>query len=82
MIDCPISNFPEDIRRFVDLFAGGLNVGINARAEKIYANDQIDYLIDVYRFFQETEINLILKKLMHAFENTSFPRQMQMVICN
>ena len=47
-----IPNFPKDIHNFVDLFAGGLNVGINIDADTIYANDQITYLIDLYRFFQ------------------------------
>ena len=36
--------FPQDIGTFVDLFAGGFNVGINVEAEKIICNDQINYL--------------------------------------
>ena len=45
--------FPEKTGTFVDLFAGGLNVGINVKAKKIVANDQLTYLVDLYRFFQQ-----------------------------
>ena len=38
----------------MDLFAGGLNVGINVNADTIYANDQISYIIDLYKLFQDT----------------------------
>lgn len=55
-----IPNFPVEIGSFVDLFAGGLNVGINVDASTIYANDQIDYLIDLYRCFQNTPTEDIL----------------------
>ena len=48
-----IPSFPSDLNNFVDLFAGGLNVGINVNAKHIYANDQITYLIELYRFFKE-----------------------------
>ena len=41
--------FPNNIRCFVDLFAGGCNVGINVNAEKIIFNDNLIYLIDLYK---------------------------------
>jgi DNA adenine methylase len=40
--------FPQDIDCFVDLFAGGANVGINSNAKKIILNDNLVYLIDMY----------------------------------
>lgn len=58
-----IPSFPQDINNFVDLFAGGLNVGINVRANTIYANDQITYLIELYRLFQDTPIRDLLKAI-------------------
>ena len=58
-----IPSFPEKINNFVDLFAGGLNVGINVEADTIYANDQITYLIDLYRLFQNTDINILLSSV-------------------
>ncbi len=40
--------FPDKISTFIDLFAGGCNVGINVSADKIICNDIIYYLIDLY----------------------------------
>lgn len=49
--------FPEKTRCFVDLFAGGANVGINANADVIILNDNLVYLIDIYEelLFRTTE---------------------------
>lgn len=52
--------FPSKIRKFVDLFAGGGNVGINIEAEQIFLNDNLVYLIDLLRYFRETSIEEIL----------------------
>lgn len=43
--------FPKNIRTFVDLFCGGCNVGINVPAEKTIFNDNLIYLIDLYKTF-------------------------------
>ena len=45
--------FPKRIDVFVDLFCGGLNVGVNINANKVICNDNLVYLIDLYRTFQE-----------------------------
>jgi DNA adenine methylase len=55
-----IPSFPSQMHNFVDLFAGGFNVGINVNAKTIYANDQITYLIELYRFFQDTGTDTLL----------------------
>ena len=55
-----IPSFPQNVNNFVDLFAGGLNVGINVQATTIYANDQITYLINLYKLFQSTPIDALL----------------------
>ena len=55
--------FPDNINNFVDLFTGGLNVGINVTANTIYANDQIDYLIEMYEYFQKTGIDEIVSSI-------------------
>lgn len=52
--------FPKDIRTFVDLFCGGCNVGINIRAEKIVFNDNLSYLIDLYKTFNLLDKNEII----------------------
>lgn len=68
--------FPEKINTFVDLFAGGFNVGINVEANKIVCNDQINYLIDLYEYFTLVdiekiieEINTIIKEFHLTLEN-------------
>ena len=42
---------------FIDLFAGGCNVGINVNANKIYFNDNLTYLIEMYQTFQENDLD-------------------------
>ena len=58
-----IPSFPAEMNNFVDLFAGGLNVGINVQATTIYANDQITYLVELYRMFQDTPTDSLLKQI-------------------
>jgi len=60
--------FPEKINRFVDLFAGGFNVGINVSANEIYANDQIDYLIEMFLFFKSTDTNALIAMIKSKIE--------------
>ena len=51
--------FPKNIGTFVDLFCGGCNVGINVSAKKIIFNDNLSYLIELYKKFDllpKTEI--------------------------
>ena len=60
LLDRILPAFPRDYCRFVDLFAGGFNVGINVDAPVIYANDQITYLIGLYEFFRSTPAETIL----------------------
>jgi DNA adenine methylase len=55
--------FPKKIRTFVDLFCGGCNVGINVRAQKVVFNDNLSYLIDLYKTFNTLDINEILSHI-------------------
>lgn len=52
--------FPGQINTFVDLFAGGFNVGINVEADTIICNDQITYLIRLYEYFSSTDTGEII----------------------
>lgn len=52
--------FPKKIHTFVDLFCGGCNVGINVNAEKIIFNDNLSYLIDMYKVFIMLEAEKII----------------------
>nr|WP_307935497.1 DNA adenine methylase [Mycoplasmopsis bovis] len=51
--------FPKNIDTFYDLFAGGCDVAINIKANKIVVNDINDSLINLYRFIYETELGKI-----------------------
>lgn len=55
--------FPENIGTFVDLFCGGCNVGINVSARKIIFNDNLTYLIDLYKEFDSLSKNEILNHI-------------------
>lgn len=52
--------FPNKINTFVDLFCGGCNVGINVCANKIIFNDNLIFLIDLYKEFQKNTIEEII----------------------
>lgn len=52
---------PQKIDCFVDLFAGGANVGINIKANEIILNDNLIYLIDMFQLLAEKPKNEILE---------------------
>ena len=56
-------NFPEKINTFVDLFAGGFNVGVNVEADRIICNDHIHYIIELYQFFSQSSMENILSQI-------------------
>ena len=58
-----IPTFPLGIHNFVDLFAGGVNFGINVQADRIYVNDQITYLIDMFTYFRDSDLEELLKTI-------------------
>lgn len=60
--------FPDKISTFIDLFAGGFNVGINVNADKIICNDQINYLIELYHYFAITDIKKMIEEINERIE--------------
>lgn len=46
---------------FLDLFAGGGNVGINSSSSKVIFNDTNERLMDLIRFIGDTETEVLLK---------------------
>ena len=60
--------FPNEIRCFVDLFAGGANVGINVDAEKIIFNDNLIYLIELYNVFQSNSLLFTLESVYNQID--------------
>ena len=55
--------FPDNIGTFVDLFCGGCNVGINVPAKKTVFNDNLSFLVDLYKQFNSLSINEILNHI-------------------
>ncbi|ELM3645075.1 DNA adenine methylase [Flavobacterium psychrophilum] len=55
--------FPSEIDNFIDLFAGGCNVGMNVDAQKIYFNDNLTYLIEMYKAFQENDLDTTIQHI-------------------
>ena len=60
--------FPKNINTFVDLFAGGCNVGINVNAEKIIFNDNLTYLIDFFKTIQNTELDTVINHIKNRIQ--------------
>lgn len=52
--------FPKDVNCFVDLFAGGANVGINSNATKIILNDNLVYLVEMYEMLAKMSDKAVL----------------------
>lgn len=55
--------FPTQIDTFIDLFCGGCNVGINAHANKYVFNDNLVYLIDLYKAFGSSSYKEIINHI-------------------
>ena len=55
--------FPENIGTFVDLFCGGCNVGINVPAKKTVFNDNLTFLVDLYKSFNSLSVDEILNHI-------------------
>lgn len=55
--------FPKDVDCFVDLFAGGANVGINSTAKSIVLNDNLVYLVEMYDALTKTSKNDVLSHI-------------------
>lgn len=58
-----LPQFPKNINTFVDLFAGGCNVGINVNADKVIFNDINSIIIDLFKLFQNTPIDELLAQI-------------------
>lgn len=67
--------FPDQIDTFVDLFAGGFNVGINVNANKIICNDQISYLIELYQYLSDTSVEKVIAAINERIAEFSLTQQ-------
>ncbi|HIX16613.1 MAG TPA: Dam family site-specific DNA-(adenine-N6)-methyltransferase [Candidatus Hungatella pullicola] len=60
--------FPQTIHTFVDLFAGGFNVGINVEADTIVCNDQITYVIQMFQMFRDTPLEVLKRSILEIID--------------
>ena len=58
-----INSFPDQYSSFVDLFAGGMNVSVNIDAKNIYVNDNLSYLVDMYKLFKSISLIEIINHI-------------------
>ena len=63
ILDQILPLFPRNINCFIDLFTGGCNVGANIKANKIYCNDNLIFLIEMYKAFQKHSLEEILRHI-------------------
>ncbi|MBX3163122.1 MAG: DNA adenine methylase [Bacteroidetes bacterium] len=63
LLDQILPLFPKEIDNFIDLFAGGCNVGINVNANKVYCNDILTYLIEMYKSFQQNDLDATIQHI-------------------
>lgn len=55
--------FPNNIDTFVDLFAGGFNVGINVNANKTICNDYNSFIIELFNEFSRNSEEFIINHI-------------------
>ncbi|MDR2547117.1 MAG: Dam family site-specific DNA-(adenine-N6)-methyltransferase [Lachnospiraceae bacterium] len=55
--------FPQVDGTFIDLFAGGCNVGINIIADAVVCNDINTKIVEMYQVFQKTDTQAIITQI-------------------
>lgn len=63
ILDQLFSVLPKQVNTFIDLFAGGCNVGVNVNANTIICNDQLTPLIELYQYFQKHPVEHIINEI-------------------
>lgn len=60
--------FPNNIDTFIDLFAGGCNVGINADANTVIFNEKNKELVGLLRAFKDTDKEIFFDKVLKVIK--------------
>lgn len=55
-----LPHFPDDINELVDVFSGGLNIGINIKCQKLIANDINHFVVELLNVLGKTDIDELL----------------------
>ena len=67
--------FPENIGTFVDLFAGGLDVSLNVRANHIISNDINNFVIGLFEYFQQQTIEELIENIHAVIDDYALTKQ-------
>lgn len=67
--------FPENIHKFVDLFGGGFNVGVNVEAEHIIYNDICEPVVKFLRSLSGSDIDKILSEIDKNIEKYNLTKE-------
>ena len=67
--------FPNQINTFVDLFAGGLDVSINVKANHTICNDINHYIIGMFEYFQHHSINELIANIHATIKEYGLTKQ-------
>lgn len=59
---------PDNINTFVDLFAGGCNVGVNVKANNVICNDIESHVISLMQYLKENDEEYIFKKILNIIK--------------
>ena len=59
---------PNDIDTFIDLFGGGLNVGVNVKANKIIYNDIEFAIVDLLKEFSKNTSDTVVNKIKYLID--------------
>ena len=71
MIDFIKINAPKNIERFIDIFGGGFNVGINFNAEQIIYNDcnfKVKELLEMFRNIETIDLYKYITKMIKKYK--------------
>lgn len=63
-----LPKFPNKINRFVDLFCGGCNVGLNVSANKIFYNDYNEKVIKLFKILKKLGADNVLSYVFEIIE--------------
>lgn len=61
--------FPDDINELVDVFSGGLNVGLNVDCQRLIANDLNHFVIELLEVLGTTNIDNLLTDIQRYITN-------------
>lgn len=67
--------FPTNIDKFVDLFAGGFNVGINVNANRIIGVDINTYVLEVLSMLRNTDIDTVINHIESRIEEFKLSKE-------